>query len=180
MTVTDSTSAPEPLPQVGVVMGSRSDFETMRGALELLAELGVAYEARVLSAHRTPDLLAGYARRAERLDLAAIIAGAGGAAHLPGMLAAFTRVPVLGVPVQSRALNGQDSLLSMVQMPAGVPVATFAIGTAGARNAALFAAALLARTDPGIRERLEAYRAAQTRAVLDDPHFEGHPAAGVE
>lgn len=167
-------------PRVGVVMGSRSDFETMRGALEVLRELGVPYEVRVLSAHRTPHLLARYAARAERLNLSCLIAGAGGAAHLPGMLAAFTRVPVLGVPVQSRALSGQDSLLSIVQMPAGVPVATFAIGPAGAKNAALFAAALLATTDPAVRERLNAFRAAQTQAVLDDPFFDGHPEAGAE
>ncbi len=165
-------------PRVGVVMGSRSDFATMEGALKVLLELGVPYEVRVLSAHRTPGLLASYGARAERLNLACVIAGAGGAAHLPGMLAAFTRVPVLGVPVQSRALSGQDSLLSIVQMPAGVPVATFAIGEAGARNAALFAAALLATTDPDVRGRLEAFRQAQTRAVLDDPYFEGHPQAG--
>ena len=166
--------------QVGVVMGSRSDYETMQGALELLARLGVRYEVRVLSAHRTPGLLASYAARAKRLNLCAIIAGAGGAAHLPGMLAAFTRVPVLGVPVQSRALSGQDSLLSMVQMPAGIPVATFAIGLAGAKNAALFAAAMLATVDTGVRARLDEFRAAQTRAVLDDPFFEGQPQAGSE
>ena len=160
-------------------MGSRSDFDTMQGALELLSDFEISYEVRVLSAHRTP-VLPTYAARAERLGLACIIAGAGGAAHLPGMLAAFTRVPVLGVPVQSRALSGQDSLLSIVQMPAGVPVATFAIGSAGAKNAALFAAALLATTDEGVRTRLEAFRAAQTRAVLDDPHFGGHPQAGAE
>jgi 5-(carboxyamino)imidazole ribonucleotide mutase len=174
---------PQPLvgpPLVGVVMGSRSDFETMTGALELLTQLGVAYEVRVLSAHRTPNLLASYAARAERLNLHCLIAGAGGAAHLPGMLAAFTRVPVLGVPVQSRALSGQDSLLSMVQMPAGVPVATFAIGLAGAKNAALFAAALIATTDQAVRARLDAFRAAQTQAVLDDPYFEGHPQAPAE
>lgn len=165
---------------MGVVMGSRSDFETMQGALEPLAELEIPYEVRVLSAHRTPELLASYAARAERLGLSCIIAGAGGAAHLPGMLAAFTRVPVLGVPVQSRALSGQDSLLSIVQMPAGVPVATFAIGQAGAKNAALFAAALLATTDEGVRGRLDAFRRAQTRAVLDDPYFDGHPQAGAE
>ncbi|MDL2342967.1 5-(carboxyamino)imidazole ribonucleotide mutase [Deinococcus sp. MIMF12] len=165
---------------MGVVMGSRSDFGTMEGALELLARLGVPYEVRVLSAHRTPGLLASYAARAERLNLGCIIAGAGGAAHLPGMLAAFTRVPVLGVPVQSRALSGKDSLLSIVQMPAGVPVATFAIGEAGARNAALFAAALLATTDEGVRARLDAFRAAQTQAVLDNPHFDGHPQAGAQ
>lgn len=165
-------------PQVGVVMGSRSDFETMQGALDTLTALGVEFEVRVLSAHRTPGLLPTYAARAERLNLACIIAGAGGAAHLPGMLAAFTRVPVLGVPVQSRALSGQDSLLSIVQMPAGIPVATFAIGVAGAKNAALFAAAMLAVTDSGVRDRLQAYRDAQTRAVLDDPWFEGYPQAG--
>ena len=166
--------------QVGVVMGSRSDHETMQGALDLLEQLGVRYEVRVLSAHRTPLLLASYAARAERLNFCAIIAGAGGAAHLPGMLAAFTRVPVLGVPVQSRALSGYDSLLSMVQMPAGIPVATFAIGLAGAKNAALFAAGMLATTDPHVRARLDEFRAAQTRAVLDDPFFEGQPQAGSE
>ena len=173
-------SADPAAPRVGVVMGSRSDFETMQGALDLLSQLEIPYEVRVLSAHRTPELLPSYAARAERLGLACIIAGAGGAAHLPGMLAAFTRVPVLGVPVQSRALSGQDSLLSIVQMPAGVPVATFAIGPAGAKNAALFAAAQLATTDAGVRARLEAFRAAQTQAVLDDPHFDGHPQAGAE
>lgn len=167
-------------PRVGVVMGSRSDFDTMQGALDVLGELGVPYEVRVLSAHRTPHLLASYAARAERLNLSCIIAGAGGAAHLPGMLAAFTRVPVLGVPVQSRALSGQDSLLSIVQMPAGIPVATFAIGQAGAKNAALFAAAMLAGIDEAVRERLNAFRERQTQAVLNDPFFEGHPEAGAE
>ncbi|WP_255344508.1 5-(carboxyamino)imidazole ribonucleotide mutase [Deinococcus sp. YIM 77859] len=167
-------------PRVGVVMGSRSDFDTMQGALEVLRDLAVPYEVRVLSAHRTPQLLSRYAARAERLNFACVIAGAGGAAHLPGMLAAFTRVPVLGVPVQSRALSGQDSLLSIVQMPAGIPVATFAIGQAGAKNAALFAAALLATTDEAVRERLNAFRQQQTQAVLDAPFFEGHPAAGAE
>ncbi|MFC3835626.1 MULTISPECIES: 5-(carboxyamino)imidazole ribonucleotide mutase [Deinococcus] len=165
---------------MGVVMGSRSDFETMQGALDVLRDLDIPYEVRVLSAHRTPGLLPTYGARAERLNLACIIAGAGGAAHLPGMLAAFTRVPVLGVPVQSRALSGQDSLLSIVQMPAGIPVATFAIGVAGAKNAALFAAAILATTDTAVRERLDAHRARQTQAVLDDPFFEGHPRAGAE
>ena len=184
--MTTDFSAPNPQagapdrPRVGVVMGSRSDFETMRGAPELLAELGIPCEVRVLSAHRTPGLLASYAARAERLGLSCVIAGAGGAAHLPGMLAAFTWVPVLGVPVQSRALSGQDSLLSIVQMPAGVPVATFAIGAAGAKNAALFAAALIATTDEGVRARLAAFRAAQTQAVLGDPHFEGFAPAGAE
>lgn len=161
-------------------MGSRSDFPTMEAALDVLAQLGVAYEVRVLSAHRTPGLLATYAARAERLNFSCVIAGAGGAAHLPGMLAAFTRVPVLGVPVQSRALSGQDSLLSIVQMPGGIPVATFAIGTAGAKNAALFAAALLAVGDEAVRHRLDAYRQQQTQAVLDDPFFEGHPEAGAQ
>lgn len=177
MTKTDFSSA-QAAPRVGVVMGSRSDFETMQGALELLQRLGVPYEVRVLSAHRTPHLLPTYAARAERLNLSCIIAGAGGAAHLPGMLAAFTRVPVLGVPVQSKALSGVDSLHSIVQMPAGVPVATFAIGQAGAKNAALFAAALLATTDEGVRARLDEFRVQQTQAVLDDPYFEGHPQAG--
>jgi len=174
----DLTPVTDAAPRVGVVMGSRSDFETMGGALDVLRDLGVAYEVRVLSAHRTPALLPTYGARAERLGLACIIAGAGGAAHLPGMLAAFTRVPVLGVPVQSRALSGQDSLLSIVQMPAGVPVATFAIGAAGAKNAALFAAAMLATTDGAVRARLDAFRAAQTQGVLDDPFFDGHPQAG--
>lgn len=173
--MTDSVSA-----RVGVVMGSRSDFDTMQGALQLLQQLDIPYEVRVLSAHRTPHLLTQYAQRAERLNLSCIIAGAGGAAHLPGMLAAFTRLPVLGVPVQSRALSGQDSLLSIVQMPAGVPVATFAIGVAGAKNAALFAAAMLATTDEGVSERLNAFRQQQTQAVLDEPFFEGHPQAGAE
>ena len=159
-------------------MGSRSDFDTVSGALELLAHLGIVYEVRVLSAHRTPQLLASYAARAERLNFSAIIAAAGGAAHLPGMLAAYGRVPVLGVPVQSKALSGQDSLLSIVQMPAGIPVATFAIGPAGARNAALFAAAIIATTDAALRERLDTFRAAQTQAVLDDSYFEGQPQAG--
>ncbi len=159
-------------------MGSRSDFETLRPALDLLTDLDIPCEARVLSAHRTPQLLERYAARAERLELRAIIAGAGGAAHLPGMLSAFTRVPVLGVPVESRALSGLDSLLSIVQMPGGVPVATFAIGRAGAKNAALFAAALLAGEDAGVRAKLDAFRARQTRAVLEDAAFEGYPFAG--
>lgn len=167
-------------PRVGVVMGSRSDFETMQGALDILRDLGVAYEVRVLSAHRTPGLLATYGARAEKLEFACVIAGAGGAAHLPGMLAAFTRVPVLGVPVQSRALCGHDSLLSIVQMPAGIPVATFAIGVAGAKNAALFAAAILATTDHTVRASLDAFRTRQAQAVLDEPFFDGHPQAGAE
>jgi len=153
--------------QVGVVMGSRSDWPTMKAAADILSALGVAHEARVVSAHRTPDRLFAYAEAAAPRGLRAIIAGAGGAAHLPGMLAAKTRVPVLGVPVQSHALNGLDSLLSIVQMPKGVPVATFAIGEAGAANAALFAAAMLATTDTALAQRLDAWRAAQSAAVAE-------------
>jgi len=158
------TSAP-PV-QVGVVMGSRSDWDTLQHAAELLERLGIAHEVRVVSAHRTPDLLFEYADSARARGLRAIIAGAGGAAHLPGMLAAKTAVPVLGVPVQSHALNGMDSLLSIVQMPTGIPVATFAIGKAGAANAALFAAALLAPTDAGVAKKLDKFRATQTAQVL--------------
>ncbi len=150
-------------------MGSRSDWETMRGAVAVLEDFGVAHEARVVSAHRTPLLLAEYAREAEGRGLQVIIAGAGGAAHLPGMLAAQTIVPVLGVPVQSRALNGLDSLLSIVQMPAGIPVGTLAIGEAGARNAGLLAVAILARTDGVLADRLRAWREGQTAAVLATP-----------
>jgi 5-(carboxyamino)imidazole ribonucleotide mutase len=156
-------------PVVGVVMGSSSDWETMRHAVETLAQLGIAHETRVVSAHRTPDLLFGYAEQARDRGLRAIIAGAGGAAHLPGMLAAKTAVPVLGVPVPSAALNGLDSLLSIVQMPGGVPVATFAIGKAGAINAALFAAALLAPGDPVVAAALDDFRAQQTDKVLAHP-----------
>jgi 5-(carboxyamino)imidazole ribonucleotide mutase len=156
-------------PRVGVVMGSRSDWDTLQHAAASLAELGIAHEVRVVSAHRTPDLLFEYAEGAAERELVAIIAGAGGAAHLPGMLAAKTRVPVLGVPVQSHALNGMDSLLSIVQMPAGVPVATFAIGKAGAINAALFAAAILATADAAVAKKLDAFRASQTKGVLDKP-----------
>ncbi len=155
-----------PLPAVGIIMGSNSDWPTMQAAAKILGEFGVAYEARVVSAHRTPDLMFEYAESARARGLRAIIAGAGGAAHLPGMVAAKTTVPVLGVPVQSRALSGQDSLLSIVQMPKGIPVATFAIGEAGAANAALFAVALLAGTDPALAEKLEAFRARQAAAVL--------------
>ena len=150
---------------VGVVMGSDSDWATMRRCSELLEDFGVGHECRVVSAHRTPDLLTEYARSAEDRGLQAIVAGAGGAAHLPGMLAAHTIVPVIGVPVQSRALSGIDSLLSIVQMPAGVPVATMAIGEAGAANAALWAVATLARSDPDLAERLTAYRAARAAQV---------------
>ena len=154
-------------PLVGVVMGSNSDWDVMRLAAEQLAALAIPYEAQVVSAHRTPDLLFSYAAEAEGRGLACIIAGAGGAAHLPGMLAAKTRVPILGVPVPSRYLKGMDSLLSIVQMPKGVPVATFAIGEAGAANAALFAAAILALHDPALAQRLEAFRQAQTQAVKE-------------
>ena len=156
-------------PRIGVVMGSQSDWQTLQSAAETLERLGVDHEVRVVSAHRTPDLLFEYAEQAARRGLKAIIAGAGGAAHLPGMLAAKTALPVLGVPVQSHALNGMDSLLSIVQMPAGVPVATFAIGKAGAINAALFAASLLALEDKKIASALAEYRAAQTAKVLSKP-----------
>ena len=154
---------------VGIIMGSASDWETMQGAAETLESLGVAHEVRVVSAHRTPDLLFEYAASARKRGLKAIIAGAGGAAHLPGMTAAKTSVPVLGVPVQTKSLNGIDSLLSIAQMPSGVPVATFAIGAAGARNAALFAAAILANEMPDVRAALDAFRDAQTAAVLNNP-----------
>ena len=153
-------------PLVGVVMGSRSDFAVMRGAVEILTEFGVAHEAKIVSAHRTPDLLMTYAAGAAGRGLRVIIAGAGGAAHLPGMLAAKTVVPVLGVPVRATALQGIDSLLSMVQMPKGIPVGTLAIGPAGAVNAGLLAVAILATTDAGLRARLEAWRAARTEEVL--------------
>ncbi|KFN51140.1 5-(carboxyamino)imidazole ribonucleotide mutase [Arenimonas composti] len=156
-------------PLVGVVMGSRSDWETMQHATQRLEQLGVPHEVRVVSAHRTPELLVDYAKSAQARGLRAIIAGAGGAAHLPGMIAAMTAVPVLGVPVQSRALSGLDSLLSIVQMPAGVPVATFAIGNAGAANAGLFAAALLAAGHANIAAALADFRAKQTADVLAQP-----------
>ncbi len=157
------------VPRVGVVMGSRSDWETMQHAAEQLVQLQIAHEVRVVSAHRTPDQLFAYAEEAVGRGIQVIIAGAGGAAHLPGMLAAKTRLPVFGVPVQSKALRGMDSLLSMVQMPAGVPVGTLAIGRAGAINAALLAAAVLALADPGLAEVLDRFRASQTQTVLDHP-----------
>lgn len=153
-------------PLVGVVMGSDSDWPTMQAAAVILKDFGVPFEARVVSAHRTPDLLFDYAAMAGERGLKAIIAGAGGAAHLPGMLAAKTTVPVLGVPVQSKALSGVDSLHSIVQMPKGIPVATFAIGEAGAANAALFAVAMLANDNPELNARLQAFRQAQTEKVL--------------
>jgi 5-(carboxyamino)imidazole ribonucleotide mutase len=154
-------------------MGSSSDWETMQGAADILDSLGIAHEVRVVSAHRTPDLLFEYASAARGRGLKAIIAGAGGAAHLPGMTAAKTSIPVLGVPVQSKVLNGIDSLLSIAQMPSGIPVATFAIGAAGAKNAALFAAAILANENAGIRAALDAFRKAQTDAVLAKPDPRG-------
>jgi 5-(carboxyamino)imidazole ribonucleotide mutase len=154
---------------IGVIMGSSSDWETMQAAADILTRLSIAHEVRVISAHRTPDLLFEYAASARDRGLKAIIAGAGGAAHLPGMTAAKTSVPVLGVPIQSKALSGIDSFLSIAQMPSGVPVATFAIGVAGAANAALFAAAMLANEDAGIRSALDAFRHAQTAAVIAKP-----------
>jgi len=156
-------------PLVGVVMGSRSDWETMEHAASVLTELGVPHEVRVVSAHRTPDLLFQYAEQAPGRGIQVIVAGAGGAAHLPGMLAAKTRLPVFGVPVQSKALNGMDSLLSIAQMPAGIPVGTLAIGRAGATNAGLLAAAVLALHDAELAAALDAFRARQTQTVLDHP-----------
>ena len=157
------------IPLVGIIMGSKSDWPTMSNAAEALDKLGISYETRVVSAHRTPDLLFDYCATARDRGLRVIIAGAGGAAHLPGMAAAKTPLPVLGVPVQSRALSGMDSLLSIAQMPAGVPVGTLAIGNAGATNAALLAAAILATTETEIREALDRFRATQTQTVLDNP-----------
>jgi 5-(carboxyamino)imidazole ribonucleotide mutase len=156
-------------PEVGIIMGSRSDWETMRHAADSLDSLGVAYETKVVSAHRTPQRLYDYARSARGRGLKVIVAGAGGAAHLPGMAASMTTVPVLGVPVETKSLKGMDSLLSIVQMPAGIPVGTLAIGKAGATNAGLLAAAILAATDPQLAERLERFRAEQTAAVAEAP-----------
>ena len=155
-------------PLVGLVMGSKSDSKTMQHASEVLAGLGIAHETRIVSAHRTPDWMAEYAKTAAARGLEIIIAAAGGAAHLPGMIAAHTVLPVLGVPIKSSVLNGVDSLLSIVQMPAGVPVGTLAIGEAGAKNAALLAASILGLKYPEIRERLQAWRSQQTQAVLED------------
>ena len=154
---------------VGIVMGSQSDWPTMQGAADVLEELGIAHEVRIVSAHRTPDRMFRYAEDAAERGLKAIIAGAGGAAHLPGMLAAKTHVPVLGVPVKGWAFDGLDSLHSIVQMPRGIPVATFAVGPAGAMNAGLFAAAMLATTDAALSDRLVAWRAARTAAVAEEP-----------
>ena len=156
-------------PQIGIIMGSTSDWETMRHAAETLDALGVLHETRVVSAHRTPQRLYGYAQSAKERGLKAIIAGAGGAAHLPGMAASMTGIPVLGVPIESKALKGIDSLLSIVQMPAGIPVGTLAIGKAGAINAALLAAAMLANSDEALGQRLAAWRAEQTDAVPERP-----------
>lgn len=156
-------------PRVAIVMGSQSDWPTMRHAAERLDELGVAYEARIVSAHRTPDRLVAFAKGARAAGFKVIVAGAGGAAHLPGMVAAMTTLPVLGVPVESKALKGQDSLLSIVQMPAGVPVGTLAIGKAGAVNAGLLAAAILATADAALAERLDAWRERQSQAVAERP-----------
>lgn len=156
-------------PQIGIIMGSQSDWATMKAAAGLLDALGLAYEARIVSAHRTPDRMAEYAKGAEAAGIKVIIAGAGGAAHLPGMVASMTTLPVLGVPVESRALKGLDSLLSIVQMPGGVPVATFAVGEAGAKNAALHAAAILGLSDLGVKRRLDQWRARQTKSVAKFP-----------
>jgi len=154
---------------IGIIMGSQSDWATMRAAAAMLDVLGIGHETRIVSAHRTPDRMAAYAKEAEARGLKAIIAGAGGAAHLPGMVASMTTLPVLGVPVQSRALKGLDSLLSIAQMPGGVPVATFAIGEAGAKNAALHAAAILGLSDAVVKKRLNAWRSKQTRSVAKRP-----------
>ena len=159
-----ATSKEKPL--VGIIMGSKSDWETMKNAADILAEFGVEHECKVVSAHRTPDLLFEYAKTAEKRGIEVIIAGAGGAAHLPGMCASQTVLPVLGVPVQSKALSGMDSLLSIVQMPAGIPVGTLAIGEAGAKNAALLAISILANSRPELRKKLKKFREKQTKTVL--------------
>jgi len=156
-------------PSVGIIMGSQSDWATMHAAAHMLDALDVAHETRIVSAHRTPDRMAAYAKEGEARGLKVIIAGAGGAAHLPGMVASMTTLPVLGVPVESRALKGLDSLLSIAQMPGGVPVATFAIGEAGAKNAALHAAAILGLSDASVKKRLDAWRAKQTKSVANRP-----------
>jgi 5-(carboxyamino)imidazole ribonucleotide mutase len=161
--------APKARPAVGIIMGSQSDWPILKAAADMLVVLGVAHETRIVSAHRTPDRMVDYAKDAEAAGLKVIIAGAGGAAHLPGMVASMTTLPVLGVPVPSRALKGLDSLLSIVQMPGGVPVATFAIGEAGAKNAALHAAAILGLSDLGLKRRLDAWRMKQTKSVAKSP-----------
>ena len=159
----------EVAPEVAIVMGSQSDWPTMRAAAEVLDKLGVAWEARIVSAHRTPERMVAFAKGAAAEGFKVIVAGAGGAAHLPGMVSSLTHLPVLGVPVQSKALSGQDSLLSIVQMPAGIPVGTLAIGEAGATNAGLLAASILALSDAALSDRLQAWRAAQTAAVAEKP-----------
>ena len=159
--------------KIGIIMGSQSDWPTMKHAADILDELAVAHECKIVSAHRTPDRMYDYARAAKENGLKVIIAGAGGAAHLPGMTAALTPIPVLGVPIQSKALSGQDSLLSIVQMPAGVPVGTLAIGEAGAKNAAMLAAAIIANEDAELAERLQAWRAARSADVQEFPSDEG-------
>jgi 5-(carboxyamino)imidazole ribonucleotide mutase len=156
-------------PVIGIIMGSQSDWETMKNAADVLDTLGVAYETKIVSAHRTPDRMYDYAKTARDRGIKAIIAGAGGAAHLPGMTAALTPLPVLGVPVQSKALKGMDSLLSIAQMPGGIPVGTLAIGAAGAKNAGIMAASIIALMDTGVAERLDAFRAAQSDAVAEEP-----------
>jgi 5-(carboxyamino)imidazole ribonucleotide mutase len=165
----EPTPKPDPTPVVGIIMGSKSDWDTMKYAGELLDQLGIIYEARVVSAHRTPDAMFDYAENAERRGIQVIIAGAGGAAHLPGMCAAKTVMPVLGVPIESAVLRGVDSLLSIVQMPLGIPVGTLAIGKAGAGNAGLLAAAILGVKDASIRNALKNYRQKQTESVLKNP-----------
>jgi 5-(carboxyamino)imidazole ribonucleotide mutase len=167
-------------PRVGIIMGSQSDWATMSHTAETLTALAIPHECRIVSAHRTPDRLRDYAVTARGRGLRVIVAGAGGAAHLPGMAAAWTNLPVLGVPVESHALKGMDSLLSIVQMPAGIPVGTLAIGRAGAVNAALLAAAILAIADPGLATRLDAWRARQTEAVAAEPHQESQTAPSPE
>lgn len=159
----------DPRPAIGIIMGSQSDWETIKNAADILDTLGVAYETKIVSAHRTPDRLVDYAKTAKSRGLKVIIAGAGGAAHLPGMTAAMTPLPVLGVPIQSRALKGMDSLLSIVQMPGGVPVGTLAIGAAGAKNAGLLAAGIMALMNDALADRLDAWRQSQTDAVAQDP-----------
>ena len=169
MAIRSKASRPAARPVVGIIMGSQSDWATMHAAAHVLDALKVGHEARIVSAHRTPDRMAAYAKEAEDRGIKVIIAGAGGAAHLPGMVASMTTLPVLGVPVESRALKGLDSLLSIAQMPGGVPVATFAIGEAGAKNAALHAAAILGLSDLGVKRRLDGWRDKQTRSVAKRP-----------
>ena len=169
MSHTDST--PSPSPVVGVIMGSRSDWDTMKPATEMLEQFGIAYEARVVSAHRTPNWMVEYASTAASRGLKVIIAAAGGAAHLPGMVASLTTLPVLGVPVKSRVLNGVDSLLSIVQMPGGIPVGTLAIGTAGAKNSALLAARILGTHNEQLSEKLQAFQESQTEQIMKDSHL---------